>query len=767
MSEHGYFFTKKFLVLAPAVLASLHQTCAFNDFCNFTFMKIIYIANTRLPTEKAHGLATMKICEAFARTGASVELVVPKLWRRSGDPFLFYGVKPNFKINKIFCFDFLPFLPRWLEWLTFFLQMISFSLFTILYFLFKKRDRVEAVFFSHDYMPLFFVSLVASKIFYDIHHFPGKNFMYRRVMNKSFGFAVQTRWKIEALRKDFGIPEKRVVYWPNGTDVEKFSAVIPKNEVRKKLGLPIDEKIVLYTGALFNWKGVETLILAIDKISPVAKVYLVGGATADVEDLKKRLPEANDERVVFVPFQPHELMPFWCQAADVLILPNTGKQKVSLYYTSPMKLFEYISSGTPLVVSNIPSIAEIVDDGSAFLAEADNPMSFAEKVNLALSDAEAAKEKAARAVEKSKFYTWDNRAVKILTHINHLGAQLPSKKRILVIPQLTRIGDLVAATAVFDAIKKTFPDCRLAVLAATQAAGIVRQNPDIDELIIYDSVNRFSLMKKIRKGKFDVGISLSGTARSSLLMFFGLIPTRIKLARKNRPWAEWLTDWLANIREFYPHSTDLVAFYLKMLRHIGVDKNDGKKKVVIFPEAETKVAEFFRGADFTESDKIIGLSITAGYNKTKEWGIENFALLMEKISTAYQNVKFVVVGAKSDKNKIADLRKLTKIIFAEATDFSLEELPTIIKKCSVFICGNTGPMHIADALEVPLVVINGPVDTKELVPRQSRHILVLPEPPVPPTIFAFKKAGSLELTKKALDNTTVKDVFRAFQKIFV
>ena len=728
-------------------------------------MKIIYIANTRLPTEKAHGLATMKICEAFARAGVTVELIVPKLWRHSSDPFLFYGVKSNFKINKIFCFDFLPFLPRWLEWLTFFLQMISFSIFTILYFSFKKRDRGEAVFFSHDYMPLFFISLVASKIFYDIHHFPGKNFMYRRVMNKSFGFAVQTRWKIKELGVRFNVSTDKIIYWPNGTDVEKFSAIIPKDEARKKLGLPTDEKIVLYTGALFNWKGVETLILAVSKISPVAKVYLVGGATADVEYLNKRLPEANDERIVFVPFQPHELMPFWCQAADVLVLPNTGKQKVSLYYTSPMKLFEYINSGTPLVATNIPSIAEIVDNSCAFLAEPDNPISFAEKINLALSDTETAKEKANRAQEKGKLYTWDNRSVKILTHINHLGAQLPSKKRILVIPQLTRIGDLVAATAVFDAIKKTFPDCHLVVLAAIQAADIIKRNPDIDELIIYDSVNRFSLMKKIRKEKFDVGISLSGTARSSLLMFFGSIPKRIKLARKNRPLTEWLTDWLANIREFYPHSTDLVAFYLKMLRHIGVNRDDGKKKVVIFPKAETKVAEFFRAADFTKSDKIIGLSITAGYNKTKEWGIKNFALLMEKISTAYQNVKFVVVGARSDKNKIADLRKLTKITFAEATNFSLEELPAVIKKSSVFICGNTGPMHIADALGVPLVVINGPVDPKELVPRQHRHILVLPEPPVPTTIFAFKKAGSLELTKKALDNTTVKDVFRAFQKL--
>lgn len=731
-------------------------------------MKIIYIANTRLPTEKAHGLATMKICEAFARAGSEVELVVPKLWRRSGDPFSFYGVKPNFKIRRFFCFDLMPILPfRFLEPVTFFLQMLSFSLFANFYFFFQRRERTNAIFFSHDYMPLYFISWLAPKIFYDVHHYPGKNFMYRRLLEKSFGFAVQTRWKIAALQKDFGIPERQVVYWPNGTDVEKFSAPISKDEARKKLGLPANDKIVLYTGALFDWKGVDTLILAAQQLSLAAKVYIVGGNITDIKELKNRLPEANNPRIIFVPFQPHELMPLWCRAADVLVLPNTGKQKVSLYYTSPMKLFEYIASGTPLVASDIPSIVEIVDEHCAFLALADNPNSFAEKINFVLKNPEIAMARAAQAKKLSGQYTWDNRAQKILAHINHLEASPPSKSpsRILVIPQLTRVGDLLAATAVFDAIKKNFPDCHISVLVAIQAADIVKHNPDIDDLIIYEEAKKTGLLKKIRQEKFDIGVSLSGTAESSLLMFFGGVPLRIKLARKNRPWAETLTDSLANVREIYPHSIDLVAFYLKMLRHIGVHESNAKKRVVILPEAERKVSVFLRQAGIVETDKIIGLSITTGYNKTKEWGVENFAKLLEKIAENYPALKFVVAGAKGDKNKIAELRKLTKISFAEATDFSLAELPAVIKKCAVFICGNTGTMHIADALEVPLVVINGPVDPKELVPRQSRHILVLPEPPVPPTIFAFQKAGPPALSKKALENTSVEDVFDAFDLV--
>ena len=68
--------------------------------------KIYYVANIRLPTEKAHGVQIMKMCEAFARRGAVVELVVPN--RRThiaGDPFDYYGVEENFSITRLSVID--------------------------------------------------------------------------------------------------------------------------------------------------------------------------------------------------------------------------------------------------------------------------------------------------------------------------------------------------------------------------------------------------------------------------------------------------------------------------------------------------------------------------------------------------------------------------------------------------------------------------------------------------------------------------------------
>src|SRR5574342_1383259 len=98
--------------------------------------RLIYIANIRLPTEKAHGLQIMQNCEAFANSGAVVELwtagrVNTAEMRAITDPWSHYGVEHNFTIRRIPCLDLMPVASRWAErllHLAFYLQMGTFSL---------------------------------------------------------------------------------------------------------------------------------------------------------------------------------------------------------------------------------------------------------------------------------------------------------------------------------------------------------------------------------------------------------------------------------------------------------------------------------------------------------------------------------------------------------------------------------------------------------------------------------------------------------------
>lgn len=377
----------------------------------------MYVCNTRLPTEKAHGLATVKLCEAFAWHGCEVELVVPCLWRgEPEDAFRHYGIRRNFMLMRMPTLDF---RKIWIpQRIAFLIQMYSFSL-CAAYRMWRRYGRGDGriVFFSHDYIPLYFLSFFAAHIFYDIHHFPGRNWMYRRVMERSVAFGVQTQWKKRALHEQWKIDTEKIVYWPNGTDIREFDVTISQDEARRKLGLPKKMTAALYTGSLFDWKGVDALIRAVSWLDVNTFIYIVGGAAADIQKYKEALPEASDKRIIFVLPRPHTEIPLWLKSANVLVLPNTGKMKVSQYYTSPMKLFEYMASKRPIVASRITSLTEIINDHSAILVCPDDPQALARGIRHALEHPRDANVLAERAFQDVGNYTWEKRAEIILSCI--------------------------------------------------------------------------------------------------------------------------------------------------------------------------------------------------------------------------------------------------------------------------------------------------------------------------------------------------------------
>jgi len=237
---------------------------------------------------------------------------------------------------------------------------------------------------------------------------------------------VQTQWKVEALRRDFGIPAVRIVYWPNGTDVERFGIPFSATEARTKLQLPQDVRIALYSGSLQRWKGVETLVEASQFLPSGAMVYIVGGSEREMQEFK--IPafamasagrQHSKFKIQFAGQRPWAEIPVWLKAADVLVLPNTGAMKVSRHYTSPMKLFEYMASGRPVVASDIPSIREIVDETMVFFAKPDDPRSFADAIQEVLANPGEVQRRADRARQEVRKYTWEARAQKILTQIRN------------------------------------------------------------------------------------------------------------------------------------------------------------------------------------------------------------------------------------------------------------------------------------------------------------------------------------------------------------
>ena len=125
---------------------------------------------------------------------------------------------------------------------------------------------------------------------------------------------------------------------------------------------------------------------------------------------------ANDH-VHVIGFQPRERIPHLLMMADVLVLPNSARPKLSSHYTSPLKLFQYMASGIPIVASYLPSIREILTNETCFWFTPDDEEALARQVEYVLTHPDEARTKAAQAQEVVKRYTWDARAKAILASI--------------------------------------------------------------------------------------------------------------------------------------------------------------------------------------------------------------------------------------------------------------------------------------------------------------------------------------------------------------
>jgi len=384
-------------------------------------MKIYYIANSRIPTEKAHGIQVIKMCEAFTSRGIDVKLVLP--WRFNKikqDPFEYYGVKKNFKIIRVPSLDLILLgIPK----IGFLIQAATFGFFAMLYLWFKSKQ--EDIIYSRDEFSLWFLSFLGRNLFWEAHTFPGSPQKYQRILKKINGLVAISH----GLKKSFqavGMAEEKILVAPDAVDLARFAVKESSQECRKKLSLPQDKKIVLYTGHLYKWKGADVLMESSEFLSENTLVYLVGGTEEDVASYKpssraqaEGLKAESYKLVTFVGHRSHKEIPYWLKAADVLVLPNSAKEKISAIYTSPLKLFEYMAGGKPIVASDLPSLREILNENTAVLVEPDNPEALAKGIEKVLKDGVLAGKIAQNAAEEAKNYTWEKRAQNILTFLSN------------------------------------------------------------------------------------------------------------------------------------------------------------------------------------------------------------------------------------------------------------------------------------------------------------------------------------------------------------
>lgn len=376
---------------------------------------IYYVFSGRFPSEKAHALYVAKVADSFQSKGYRFVVVASSRGTLNGSAQTFFKNTHPLEVVYLPTLDFS--VSRLPKKVVFFINYICFTLSTFFFFLFKKKSKV--LIFTNESVPALILSHFRKKVVYEMHDYP-ENYhrLFKNLFKRVFRILTQNEWKKEKLKDDFGIAESKIIVEPNGVEIEKFDISMGKEEARRHLNLSLEKFLVVYTGHLFDWKGADVLASAAALLpQDQFQVIFVGGSPDDVVRFKKVY--GGTENIMCVGYRPHEEIPLWQKAADCLVLPNTAKMNISKYYTSPMKLFEYMASGTPIIASDLPSIRSIVTDQEVTFVPADDAQTLVTQIQKVRSNYAEYTEKVLSAQKKVKEHTWSQRAIRIINNVNH------------------------------------------------------------------------------------------------------------------------------------------------------------------------------------------------------------------------------------------------------------------------------------------------------------------------------------------------------------
>ncbi len=371
-------------------------------------MNIIAVAGARIPSDTANSIQVMKVCQGLAQLGHRVTLIVPALPPNAGpqasDLQTLYGLHTPFEIE---------YLPA--------VGALGRRLFTL-------RAVRRALALGGDLIYTWFpqsavFALLAGKpAIFEIHEpasTPTGRIWYRlfAALPGRKRLVSITQALVQILNRNYHIrlrPEE-VVIGPNGVELERFVSLPDPKTARRQIGLPASPT-VLCAGHLYAGRGAG-LFLTLAASTPEAHFVWVGGRPQDVSIWREKA--AGLDNVTFTGFVPHEQIPLYQAAGDILLMPyehsiagSSGGD--SSTFCSPMKMFEYMAAGRAILSSDLPVIREVLDESMAVFCPPEDAAAWQTALRALLHDPARRATLAKNARRAAEKYTWLARAKQTL-----------------------------------------------------------------------------------------------------------------------------------------------------------------------------------------------------------------------------------------------------------------------------------------------------------------------------------------------------------------
>lgn len=379
-------------------------------------MRFLYINPLPFPTTRAYGVQLIKMADALIAQGHEVELWIPSYGAEFPGAHdreslkIYFGVT-HFPIIKTISIP----IDSHRSWGFGLLNKAWYKLLTFIYARnvrqALKRVSEEAVIITRDSELVYILKDAKHHIFWELHSL-GKTYFTERALCSVDGIFPINHFLQEACLT-LGFPTQASQVLPSGVDVEQFMLPLSGIDARRKLGLDQLVKIYGFSGRFQeSWKGRDVLLGIASHLNPNERLYLVGdfsnGINLFIDEAKKRGVDLTG--VIFAGHVAPSEVPTHLAACDVLLVPNSSKEPIGRDYTSPLKLFEYLASGRPVVAANVSAIREVIDDTCAVLFEPDQPLACLEACRSIAGDSERSAALVNKGTIRVREFDWKNRA---------------------------------------------------------------------------------------------------------------------------------------------------------------------------------------------------------------------------------------------------------------------------------------------------------------------------------------------------------------------
>ena len=290
----------------------------------------------------------------------------------------------------------------------------------------------------------------------------------------------------------------------------------------------------------------------------------------------------------------------------------------------------------------------------------------------------------------------------------------------ILLVRLRLLGDVVFTTPLLRALRRKFPDASLTYVVEPLAAGVVLGNPHLHDVIVAPLTRGLARWRtdvalgwQLRRRRFDVAIDLHGGPRSAWLTWASGAPMRIGYAIKGRSWM--YTTVVDRAPDLAPRHS--VENQWDLVRPLGLDPCNRVRDAVEMPDdpaAADRVASRLSRAGALPSHPVILIHVSAG-NAFRRWPAPAFADLVAGLVERDENRRIVVTAGPSEPETargICEAARARLGVRAGAVldlgNFDPAELRALARRASVYIGGDSGPLHVAATTHTPIVALLGP-----------------------------------------------------------